>query len=259
MGNLISLEDNIEDITDIIVTTCKFDEYQTKFIELTPPRELYIDEGELIIETMQETSYSVLKYKFDWFDPNVEESIYMLLDNYYENYSNRSLNRNISDIFKKCEHEDCYVYLFDPMVLCPKHKDETSDSSDETSEETLPLVGSLDDMLNSSRNEIRDCNEWLDYYFYPESKGYEIFKSMGKYMGNKFHSPQIIWHMMLCEALENELSVSPTADPNSLEMEIVAGDMIIGILSKIDDRWWYVGITSECLEKVKNIYNRQIY
>ena len=126
MGNLISLEDNIEDITDIIVTTCKFNEYQEKFIELTPSRELYIDEGELFIETIQETSYSVFSYKFDWFDPNVEEYMYMLLDNYYETYIN--MYRNSLDNIFKCEHEDCYVYIFGSQVLCPKHREDSSDN-----------------------------------------------------------------------------------------------------------------------------------
>jgi hypothetical protein len=92
MGNLLtsifgeSKEDTIENINDEIMGTDKFITYQDKFQLLSPPRDVFIDENELIIETIQEKLYSIHQYEYDWTDPRSTDDMYKQLDLLYNSY-----------------------------------------------------------------------------------------------------------------------------------------------------------------------------
>ena len=137
MGNFITREDKIEDIIEEITISNKFKEYQEKFYELVPSYDLSITDGELVIEVIKKTSYSVVQYYYDWLDPNDINLMYIDLDKLYQGYSLSYINsssNNVNDIIKydtiiqKCVEDDCHVHLvYDKIIeiknlFCYKHK-----------------------------------------------------------------------------------------------------------------------------------------
>jgi len=227
MGNFTTREDQIEDITYKIFMTEKFRMYQEKFRDLTPSRDLYIEYGELFIETLKGTSYSLLQYEFDWFDPDVENKIYDILDRLYETYTKRIDNK--------------IIYL--------------------------------ETMLDKSIEEFEDWAKWLETYFHPDSIGYQLLKDMEKdnptecnNIGSEevIYPPQYIWYLMLRDAISNDHRIGFSSNPHFLEryhepLEISVGDIVVAIIARIENKWWYVGITSECLQKVHKICERQSF
>lgn len=177
MGNFITREDQITDIIYDIVTTDKFNTYQEKFNNLTPSRELYIEDGELNIETIRGTSYSILKYEFNWFSPNVEDEMYKVLDKLYDTYhlyNNPEISPTDKNItFKKCDKDDCSIYLVfdkreeDDIVLrCSRHQSTDSRTDGSTDNSNAPII-----------KEVQVPN-----FLVPEL-GYSCLPSDGKSMG----------------------------------------------------------------------------
>lgn len=113
MGILLTREHQIENITEDIVMTDKFDEYQEKFENLTPSRGVYIEDGELIIETIGDSPYSISVYEFDWLDPDVEYKVYQVLDKLYDGYLGNSLDQmgTVNTIFRKCHIAGCETQI----------------------------------------------------------------------------------------------------------------------------------------------------
>ena len=85
--NFAAIDEEIErdDFIDEILDSDKFQDYQEKFRNLKPPRDVYLDENELIMETIQ--PYSIQTYTFDWTESKEVPVLYELLDTLYEKYS----------------------------------------------------------------------------------------------------------------------------------------------------------------------------
>ena len=76
---------NVDKLIDEIMDSDKFQDYQEKFSNLTPSSDIYLDENEFIMETIQ--PYSIQTYTFDWTSPEEVPVLYELLDTLYEKYS----------------------------------------------------------------------------------------------------------------------------------------------------------------------------
>ena len=93
MGNLLTIlfeptdEEKIEDIQEMISNTKKFKKYQDMFGKLTPSWDIYLFEGELIIETISDKTYAIHKYCYNWFDSKSVKQMYDQLDKLYVNFS----------------------------------------------------------------------------------------------------------------------------------------------------------------------------
>ena len=70
---------------DKILDSEEFQNYRDKFYELSPSREIYLEDNELIIETIQ--PYSIQTFNFDWNDPEDIDAMYELLGTLYERFS----------------------------------------------------------------------------------------------------------------------------------------------------------------------------
>ena len=89
MGNYFTTtEFQIEEIINQIESSDKFIDYQEKFEQLVPSRDVYVDDNdhELIIEVIQENSYSIHQYEYNWLDTNITDKLYTKLDKLYNIY-----------------------------------------------------------------------------------------------------------------------------------------------------------------------------
>lgn len=74
-----------DEAIDRILDSEKFWDYHDKFQELSPSREIFLEDNELIIETIQ--PYSIQTFNFDWNDPEDIDNMYELLGSLYKRYS----------------------------------------------------------------------------------------------------------------------------------------------------------------------------
>ena len=254
MGNWTSYEPNIEEIIERIEQSDKFVEYQNKFADLVPLRQLYIgDDRDVIIEAETNNSYSFIPASFNWTKPDREEDLYEYLDKMYETYlhSQTISGPGLEDI-------DNVSDLSDEPVL--------SDLSDDNTCITKFIKETID-------TDITDWNQWLDEYFDHESLGYKLFKEIGNDMpaecstiGSAMYPPQYIWFSLLQQCGEN-MSVRDTikdkvkeAYPDGTPKDIVdhEGNIVV-IMAKMDGKWKYIGLTTACLERIQDLYERQTY
>ena len=74
-----------DEVIDILLDAEEFQDYRHKFQQLSPSREIYLENHELIIETIQ--PYSLQSFSFDWNDVKEINTMYELLDSMYERFS----------------------------------------------------------------------------------------------------------------------------------------------------------------------------
>ena len=123
MGNLLTAENETEEITDRIQDSDKFIEYQDKFYSLFPPQILFIDRGKLYVEPEKQNSVPVLKYQCNWHKPNIEDEIYMVLDNVYTIFTNLSIQNiiNLSETKYQCRVEGCGTVISSDVSFHPEN------------------------------------------------------------------------------------------------------------------------------------------
>ena len=86
-----------ESVINAILNSEKFQDYQNKFENLVPSRELYINEGDLVLELVMDGLYSIHQYEYDWLKPSSIDSMYGQLDKIYKLYG----QQNNSDFDKE--------------------------------------------------------------------------------------------------------------------------------------------------------------
>lgn len=90
MGLLFTKDDSIDYKQESVIISEKFQEYQDKFGELLPPRELYIDDnGDVIISTSvtsgssEPEEFYMARFVIPWENTEAEEMVYKLLEQQY--------------------------------------------------------------------------------------------------------------------------------------------------------------------------------
>ncbi len=246
MGNWTSYEPRIEDIIEKIEQSNKFVEYQDKFSDLVPLRQLYIDETEVVIEAVTSKSYSISRLEFNWKKSNIEIELYKYLDALYE----------------------AYVHS---QTISGQDAEDVSDLSDE------PVLeeGISKFIKETIDTDVTEWDKWLDMYFDHESLGYKLLKAIGEDIPAEcstigsdvpMYPPQYIWFSMLEQCGEN-VSVRDTikdkvkeAYPDGTPKDILdqEGNIVV-IMAQIDGKWKYIGLTTACLERIQDLYERQTY
>jgi len=250
MGNWFSISKTTDDIIEDICCTDKFATYQIYFEELNPPRELYVEDGDITISTTVGSSYSLETISPVWGDSNVEEYVYRYLDNIYAKYSKGG----------KIEYNKGGEFSND------SNKDNNENSNDNINSNN----GLIDFIENSVTSDIDDWYVWLDNYFDTNSFGYRLFKAMAplecKYTGEiPIYSQEIIWFSSLESVInqgyqlrestrENILIAYPYVTP--IEVCDLNGNCVV-IVANINGEWKYVGITEEYMELVQSLYDQQ--
>ena len=86
MGAYLSFDTTQDDIIDDIIRSEKFNEYRIKFELLNPSRNLYFEDGDIVIETGVPTSYCMSRIEINWMRDDIEDFLYRYLDDVYETY-----------------------------------------------------------------------------------------------------------------------------------------------------------------------------
>ena len=241
MGNWFSLERTKDDIIEDISWSDKFSKYQDNFDEANPPRYLYIDDYDLVIETKSENPYAIDRISPDWSRSDIEDYIYTYLDSVYpvvvNNIVNNIVNNTVNNIVNNTVNN-------------------IENNTEEITEEDLSdyfTNESLIDFINESvSGNISDWNKWLDRFFYEKSLGYQIFKRMtdddpdGTFL--------MVWYNILKQNVTNGIQLIETEREavlssypyEQIPIEICdENEKCIVIVAKINNEWKYVGITTD--------------
>jgi len=229
MGNYFSSQSDNNQTTsyrDQISDSDKFSQYQTKFRNLIPSRNLYLNGDAVVVDSETANSYTSDTRYYDWSSPDTEQLIYKYLDMIYEIYKNRN-----------------------------------------------PSAPALEFVTESLDGEIDNWADWLDQYFYHGSLGHQLFTDLNQQVepvtitrDEKVWGfpPQLLWMLLLINSVElDTIRAVPCTRPKVLGIYSDAQeiqnsyDETVAIVAPIEGKWYYVGITSEYLEKIWDLYEEQ--
>ena len=273
MGGNLSFAARPEDVIEDIDYSDRFIEYQKKFEALSPPRELYFNERAVVIETQIFNSYSISNLEFNWSKPDVREQLYEYLDKTYDVYKNTekiTQDKSESDRSESDSNDRSDVSDSD------KSDNDGSDSDKSDNDGSEPNIRNeiVKHIQESIDTDIEDWNIWLDTYFEIGSLGHQLLLFMEETTPSEvigtgeilIYPPQYIWFSTLQNMMSSGIiGVRPTIKDRVKELYLEAYDILDGdesivvIIAKTEEGWKYVGLTTECVDNMYNIYEQQTY
>lgn len=280
MGGNLSFTASPEDIIEDIDNSDKFIEYQDKFEDLTPSRNLFFDEKELVIESKTNNSYSITRYEFEWSRKDVEDQIYGCLDRLYAAYKHtEKMGSGVESYTETDDPDESYTETetsdgsYTETETSDGSNSETSESNEtDKSERTRQEI--IEYIRNSVNSDVEGWLPWLNAHFDPDSLGYQLFTMMEESTPSKanrvggitIYPPQSIWFNILEKMVESGIiGVRSSIKDRVRELYDEAYDIlnednnIVVIIANTGDGWKYVGLTTEIVENIYDTYNYQTY
>lgn len=113
------------------------------------------------------------------------------------------------------------------------------------------------DFITMSNNDMSEWSVWAEKYVHTDSNNDLLSGTFLSCSDDCKYSPQFIWRLMLREAINGRYRLLCT---NGETIDIVSDTsdgLVVAMLNYIDDRWWYVNISKECMNKISRIHNSQ--
>lgn len=224
MGNNSS-KVSMREYIDNISKTSEFILYQMKFGNLKPSMELYFDDEDLIVESIEEGEYYLEIYEFDWLKPNIQLEVYSELDKLYQELLiKQKISNEIIEI-NQIEKEN-----------------ETDEITREESENAYRYR--IYDFISHCVRTDLDFETWSNEYFDLDSESLKRLKD-NKVLGN-------LWFLLFKQVVKNNITLEKDNENYILKFN----DKGIVILKEINNQFKFTDVPGECLNHLRNIMSK---